>query len=253
MKRLAGTLLMLSVAITSYAQLSADVMLSYTVGNNLNLGLASKSIYPFVAGVNGSLQLSKKKYAPLHINLYGGMRYSRSGYGAEGYIDTRPEYYKENNVSKWSDGSESKLVQSYVNVPVGIEIWFNSNPVFFKKINTVSLTLLVNNAFLLSSQLEESIYSYTIEDNTVRQAVDTKSFLKSYYPGFIADLRLCTYLNFGISWHKMNFKDAESEIDFGGKAPSLFYTMFTDDGAFSDISFYVGINIPLKSKKSTPK
>lgn len=253
MKRLLGFILLLSTGIVAQAQLSGDIMLSYTVGNNMNVGLSSKSIYPFVAGINGSLQLSKKKYAPLRLNLYGGLRYSRSGYRVEGYVDTRPEYYKENNISTWSDDTKSKLVQSYINAPVGIEIWFNSNPVIFKKINTISLTLLVNNAFLLSSQLDESIYSYTIEDNVVKQSVDTKAFLESYYPGFIADLRLCTYLNFGLSWHRMDFAKAKSEIDFGDKAPSPFYAMFTKDGTFSDVSFYIGINIPLKPKKSTRK
>ena len=253
MTRLLGFILLVSIGTVAQAQLTGDIMLSYTVGNNMNLGLSSKSVYPFVAGINGSLQLSKKKYAPFRVNLYGGVRYSRSGYRVEGYVDTRPEYYKENNISTWSDDTKSKLVQSYMNVPVGIEIWFNSNPVIFKKINTVSLTLLLNNAFLLSSQLDESIYSYTIEDNIVRQSVDTKPFLESYYPGFIADLRICTYLNLGVSWHRMDFSEAEAELDFGDKAPSPFYTMFTEEGTFRDVSFYVGINIPLKPKKSTRK
>lgn len=254
MTRLLSFIILFVIAPTMLqAQVSGDIMLSYTASNNLNLGQASKSIYPFVAGVNGAVKLSKKKYAPLRVNLYGGLRYSRSGYQVEGYVDTRPEYYKENNVSTWSDDTKSKLVQSYLNVPVGIEIWFNSNPVIFKKINTVSLTLLMNNAFLLSSKLDESIFGYTIEDNIARQSVDLKPFLESYYPGFIADLRLCTYLNVGISWHKMTFKKAEVGLDFQDKAQSPFYTMFTDDGVFRDVSLYVGINIPLKSKNPTRK
>lgn len=253
MTRFLSLLLITAIPTVLQAQLSAEMMFSYTLGNNLNMGTANKSIYPFVAGLNGAFQLSKKKYAPVKINLYGGVRYSRSGYQVEGYVDTRPEYYKENNVSTWSDDTRSKLVQSYLNVPVGLEIWFNSNPVIFKKINTVSLTLLMNNAFPISSKLDESIYGYTIEDNIARQSVDLKPFIESYYPGFIADLHFCTYLNVGVSWHKMSFKKAEPELDFQGKAQSPFYSMFTDHGTFRDVSIYAGINIPLKSKKASRK
>jgi hypothetical protein len=254
MKRILTLALVLNLTVIAQAQrLSGDIMLSYTLSNNLNLGLSGKSIYPFVAGINGALKLSKKKYSPLNINIYGGVRYSRSGYWLESYLDTRPEFYKENNLSRSYDDTNSKLIHSYFNVPVGIEFKFNTNPVIFKKINTFALAILLNNSFLLSSKLDESVYSFTVEDNVVTQSKDLKPFLEFYYPGLALELRFCTYLNLGLSWHEVSFQKAEAELDFDGKSASPLYEMITDDGKYKDMSIYLGVNIPLKSKKAIRK
>jgi hypothetical protein len=253
MIRIPVVVVLLCVSQAAYSQFTGDIMLSYTVGNKANLGLASKSMYPFVAGINGAWKLSKKKYSPAYINLYAGARYSRAGMAFEGFVDTRPEYYKENNLSTYSDETNAKLVQNFINVPVGIEFKLNARPVRFRKINTVSLTILLNNAFLLSSQLDESVYSYTVADNVAKQSVDLKPYLESYYPGLVTELRLCTYFNIGFSWQKISYIKAEEHLDFEGKSASPFYEMVTDNGVYKDIAFYIGINIPLKSPKPRVK
>jgi hypothetical protein len=249
MRRVLILTAILTLSHIANGQFSSDIMLSYTVSDNKNLGFAKKSVYPFVVGLNSAYKLSRKKYSPCYVNFYVGARYSRSGTRFEGYVDTRPEYFKENNISKWSDETQSKLIQSFINVPVGIEIKYNSNPVHFKKMNIFSLTILLNNAFLMSSQLDESVYSYTVEGNVIRQSADLKPYLESWYPGLVTELRLCTYVNIGVSWQKISYKKAEQDLDFDGQSASPFYEMITDNGTYKDVAIYLGINIPLKSSK----
>jgi hypothetical protein len=249
MRRILILTAILTISHFANCQVSTDIMLSYTVSNNANLGFARKSVYPFVAGINSALKLSRKKYSPCYVNLYAGVRYSRSGNRFVGYVDTRPEYFKDNNINKWSDETQSKLIQNFLNVPVGIEIKYNTNPVRFKKMNTFSLTILVNNAFLMSSQLDESVFSYTVEDNILRQSLDLKPYLESYYPGLVTELRLCTYLNVGVSWQKISYKKAEADLDFEDQSKSPFYEMVTRNGVYKDVAIYLGINIPLNSSK----
>jgi hypothetical protein len=234
----------LTISISSLAQLDGDIMLSMSVANNANLGLNGKSVIPFVGGVNFYYKLTKKKYSPLNISLYSGVRYAKTGYRMEGYLDTRPEFYKENNIVTYSDDVKSKLIQNFINVPFGLEFRIDASPVKKKKINVFALTVLLNNGFLLSSKLTESLETYTDEE-ILRQSVDLKPYLKSYYPGLTLDLRLCTWFNTGLTIQTMNYEKAEADLDFNDMSKSPFYQMITDDGVYHDIYYYVGLTIPL--------
>jgi hypothetical protein len=237
-----------------HTQINSEIILSYTLVNGANVGTNSTSMTPIIGGVNFTRKITKKKFMPCSVYAFAGIRYSRTGYGMEGYLDNHPEFYEKYSLSTWSDDTNSKLIQQFINVPVGIEFRFNSNPAKTPKYYIFSIAVLLNNAFLLSSNINESVYQWAWPDNISRhQSLNLLPYAKRYYPGLTIETKIIRFINMGLTVQHVSYKSAQGSLDFEDQSGSPYYEMISKNGVYRDISFYMGITVPMSVFKEKKK
>lgn len=236
-------LLITGVNLTT-AQIKGAINLSYGLANNVNLGALghNKSVVPLIVGVSFENKLSKKIYAAWSLHARYGIRYYRSGYGFNDYLSDQDDFKDANDLDTFSD-IESKLSQSFIGLPMGFELRFNPNPALKPGRPACSITLLVNNSFLLSSNFNERVDQN--ETGWISQAGDFKPYAKTYHLGFTVDVTVLRFFNTGVIYQPISYKKASDKFNFNGRSQSPFFELVADNGTYKDFVFYMGVNLPL--------
>lgn len=230
----------------SKAQVKGDVILAYTVANGAGIGLDSKSMYPFIAGFNLEKKISKKLFTPWTVHTRLGLRYCRSGYGLDGYMETEQEYYKKYNISNYSQ-TKSMLVQSFISAPIGLEFRLKPMPATTKNY-LFSVSFLLNGSYLLASNLNERVYSFSV-GSELTQAVVMKDYTEKFHWGGTIEFKFTRFFNMGFMYQPISYKNAKDALTFNFQSGSPYYEVISHKGVYRDFSFYMGINIPLSTLK----
>lgn len=246
-------LFMIALLQVAHAQVKGSINLSYGLVNGVKLGqyiTHNKSVFPFVVGVGFESKLSKKEYAAWTLHARYGIRYYRSGYGVKDYLSDHEDFTEANNIDYFSD-VETSLVQSFVGLPAGIELRFNPNPALRPGRPAFSISVLLNNSFLLSSKFKERVDHSDL--GWLSQSADLKEYTRLYHVGFTVDVTIIRFFNAGIIYQPVSYKKASSEFNFEGQSQSPFFELVADDGTLKDFMFYMGVNVPLSVFNRTGK
>jgi hypothetical protein len=237
MKQVLIVIFFLSVATESFSQHSSDVYAAYIFGKAGGFNGTQDLGGTFLGGFNWYKKLSKKNYAVSSVHAITGFRLSRSGYKMEGY-DPFPDktFYNKYGVSH----IQSSLMQHLLTVPIGIDFQFRNKPVNDPKIFH-SVKLMLNNSFLVYSNLKESVsYDYTRKTNVT-------SYASKYVPGFTIEGRLA-FLLVGLTWQRASYKVPANKLNIDQSTGSPFYELFSNNGKYNDFYAYFGLVVPLKNE-----
>lgn len=238
-------LFMITLLQGAHAQLKGSINVSYGLVNGVNLGqyvTHNKSVFPFIVGVGLESKLSKKEYAAWSLHARYGVRYYRSGYGVKDYLSDQDAFIEANNIDYFRD-VETGLVQSFIGLPAGLEVRFNPNPALRPGRPAFSISVLLNNSFLLSAKFNERVKHSDL--GWLNQSGDLKEYTRLYHVGFTVDVTIIRFFNAGIIYQPVSYKKAGSEYNFGGQSQSPFFELVTNDGTLNDFMFYMGVNVPL--------
>jgi hypothetical protein len=137
---------------------------------------------------------------------------------------------------------QSSLMQHMVTIPIGIDFQFHHSPVNHPK-SSSSIKLMLNNSFLVNSNLKESV-TY---DNSHKTNVT--SYASKYVPGFTVEGKL-EFLVVGLTWQKVNYKIPTNKLNIDENTGSPFYELFSNKGKYSDFYVYFGLVVRLNNEKT---